>query len=126
KVERLQANSPYLSVREGTPAMIDLVNDQLDVMVLARVHPSDDHPSTAFTALNRVSVPIRISGSLNKPGYQVQWKDIRSRDVREAVRGGLLDLLSNQPRPAEQATDTPKPSNPVRSIGDALKGLLSP
>src|SRR3546814_9516553 len=81
--------------------------------------------------LKGVTVPVRISGPFSAPGYQVQWKDIGSRAVKQAVQQGLLDLLSDKvdaapPKPAAPQASPPPKSEPdasstVKSISNALK-----
>ena len=136
-VRKLNVVSPAVKVTHGKPASIDLVNQQLDVMVNLRVSGSAND-TRDLIELRGVTVPVRVSGSFSDPGYQVQWKDIAGVAVREAVKGGLLELLGNQldsavpglneaaepaPAPAPGPSGT-APKDPVRAIGDALKGLL--
>ncbi len=134
-VHKLDVVSPAVRVTHGKPASIDLVNQQLDVLVNLRVSGSaqDTHD---LMALRGVTVPLRVTGPFKKPAYQVQWKDIAGVAVREAVKSGLLELLGSQlesavpgtPLPEQQApAAAPAPSegkDPMRAIGDALKGLL--
>lgn len=136
-VRRLNLVSPAVRVSQGKPASIDLVNQQMDVMVNLRVSGSAND-LRGLTELRGVTVPVRVAGAFAKPSYQVQWKDIAGVAVREAVKGGLLELLGNQlesvvPGPAGAETpvepSVPVPAgaplkDPVKSIGDALKGLL--
>lgn len=135
-VQKLNLVSPAVRVTQGKPASIDLVNQQMDVMVNLRVSGG----ATATRDLREmrgVTVPLRITGPFNSPAYQVQWKEIAGAAVREAVKGGLLELLGSQldsalpdvPAPETPVApgpgpDTPAPKDPMRSIGDALKGLL--
>src|SRR3546814_12417260 len=79
-----------------------------------------------LSELKGVTVPIRVSGPFDKLGYQVQWKEIGSKAVKEAVKGGLIDLLSNQiakpteAAPAGAGQAAPKKSvDPVKKIGRA-------
>lgn len=134
RVSKLDLISPVVKVSHGKPASIDLVNRQIDIVVNLRVSGSAND-TRDLMALRGVTVPVRISGPFNKPSYQVQWKDIAGVAVREAVKSGLLELLGNQlesavpgtPAPEEAAPLAPGPAvikDPVRSIGDALKGLL--
>lgn len=128
-VKKLDIAAPMLRISQGKPASIDLVNNQLDLLVKVQVVSSAAGQSGRnLSDLRGVTVPVRISGGFDKPGYQVQWKDIDSKQVKQAVGDGLVDLLSNQAskKPQEGATPKPadKPADPVKSIGDALKGLL--
>lgn len=136
-VQKLNLVSPAVRATQGKPANIDLVNRQLDVMVNLRVSGS----ATAARDLREmrgVTVPLRVSGPFAQPSYQVQWNEIAGAAVREAVKSGLLELLGNQldsalpevappVSPSAQPAPGPAPAapkDPVRSLGEALKGLL--
>jgi len=94
--------------------------------------------SLDFSSLDGVTVPVRVSGAFNAPSYQVQWKDIQDRVVKDAIQEGLLDILpqgagasSNSflSIPSGKPGTTRSGANkqaPLKSIGDALKGLLKP
>lgn len=132
-VNKLDLVSPAVRVTQGKPASIDLVNRQMDVVVNLRVS-GNANDTRDLLNLRGVTVPLRITGQLDKPSYQVQWKDIAGTAVREAVKSGLLELLGNQLESAvpqapvpQEAAPAPAPEaakDPVRAIGDALKGLL--
>lgn len=116
----------------GSPASIDLVNRQMDCTVDVHVLHTLSPTVGNLTDFMGVTVPIRVSGPFDALDYRVQWKDIGSAAVRRALQGGLLDMLANKvgkgllppqdklPAPAVPSSD----SNPVKSIGNALKGLL--
>lgn len=116
----------------GSPASIDLVNRQMDCTVDVHVLHTLSPTVGNLTDFMGVTVPIRVSGPFDALDYRVQWKDIGSAAVRRALQGGLLDMLANKvgkgllpaqdklPAPAAAPSD----SNPVKSIGNALKGLL--
>ncbi len=132
-VKKLSLAAPLLRISQGTPASVDLVNDQLDMVMNVRVvNTKTGQNGKDLSELQGVAVPIRVSGPFDKLGYQVQWKEIGSKAVKEAVKGGLIDLLSNQAAkpaqggaPAGAGQAAPKKQvDPVKSIGDALKGLL--
>ncbi|HEY9280590.1 MAG TPA: AsmA family protein [Eoetvoesiella sp.] len=132
-VKKLNIEAPLLRISAGKPASIDLVNEQLDVVANVRVvNAIKGDAGNGLDALLGVTVPVRISGPFEAPGYRVQWKEISSRAVKQAVEGGLLDLISNKVGkeliPEATAKETPaipkKAVDPVKSIGDALKGLL--
>ena len=134
-VKSLSIQAPFLRITEGSPASIDLVNKSMDVEIKARVVGSAKGQD-GLEDLKGITVPVRISGPFSAPGYEVQWKDIGSRSIKQAVQHGLLDLLSvkpqaepapaSQPAAAEPAKPKPKSaaSSAVKSIGNALKGLL--
>jgi len=130
-VKKLSVATPMLRITQGTPASLDLVNDQFDMLVNVRVvKTSSGQSGKDLTDLQGVTVPVRISGPFATPSYQVQWKEINSKQIKEAVGEGLLDLMSNQvgKTPQKGAPAKPgsaaKPADPVKSIGEAIKGLL--
>ncbi|NYT64029.1 AsmA family protein [Alcaligenaceae bacterium] len=129
-IKKLNLLAPSLRISQGAPASVDIVNDQLDVNINVRVlSTSTGRANKELAELANVTVPVRISGPFDKLGYQVQWNEIGSKSVKEALQGGLLDMLSNKAglQPAEpEAGSAPakKPLDKVKSIGDALKGLL--
>jgi AsmA protein len=133
-VKDLSIVAPPLRITEGKLSSIDLVNKQLDVEIRARVAGAAKGQG-GLEDLEGVTVPLRISGPFDKPGYQVQWKDIGSSVVKQAVQHGLLDLLSKgvggtpaaaaaPAKPESQPAQKQEPSTTVKSIGKALKGLL--
>lgn len=136
-VRKLNLVSPAVRVSQGKPASIDLVNQQLDLVVNLRVGGGVTE-TRDLISLRGVTVPVRLSGALASPSYQVQWKDIAGVAVREAVKGGLLELLGSQlesavpgvsappePAPAPGPGAAPPPAkDPMKAIGEALKGLL--
>lgn len=135
-IRKLNLVSPAVKVSQGKPASIDLVNQQMDVVVNLRVSGSAND-TRDLAAMRGVTVPVRVTGAFDSPSYQVQWKDIGGVAVREAVKSGLLELLGNQlesavpDAPAPSTTEPAPgpgpgaaPKDPMRAIGDALKGFL--
>lgn len=132
-IKKLNIAAPMLRISEGTPASLDIVNEQLDLVVNVRVAAGKNDPAAgALAELKDTAIPLRISGPFSHLDYRVQWQDIASKTVKQAVQDGLVDLLSNKieaggneaqsPTPAEPAAK--KPIDAVKSIGEALKGLL--
>jgi AsmA protein len=135
-VRKARLVAPLLRITEDKPATVDLVNQQIDLMLnVSVVNSGSGQDGKELDVLRGVTVPIRVSGPLMQPGYQVQWKEIGGKAVKQAVQDGLLDLLSNKlGAPAGSAPAAPNsstkesapkaPVDPVKSLGDALKGLL--
>lgn len=110
-IRKLNLVSPAVRVTQGKPASIDLVNQQLDIVVNLRVGGSAAE-NRDLIALRGVTVPLRVAGAFDSPTYQVQWKDIGGIAVREAVKGGLLELLGNQLESAVPGVSAPPASSP--------------
>lgn len=130
-VQVLELESPVLKVSRGEPASVDLINQQFDIMLLVTGHTEEDANGLDFAVLDGVTVPVRVSGLFNAPSYQVQWQDISNSAVKDAIQGGLLDILSQLPGDGGGSFLFPSPGkpddtkrDPLKSIGDALKGLL--
>lgn len=129
-IQELKLVSPVLQVNQGEPASVDLINQQLDLVLLVRGQKGGGPQKLDFAALEGVAVPVRVSGPLRNPRYQVQWQGIGHRAVEDAIQGGLLDILSQLPEGGGTFLfpSTEKPGaekrDPLKSIGDALKGML--
>src|SRR5690606_14260869 len=68
-VKKLSVQSPLLRVTQGSPASIDLVNDQLDVLLNVRVvNTKTGQAGKELEDLQEVTVPHRVSGALNDLG----------------------------------------------------------
>src|SRR5690606_27203294 len=62
-IKSLKMASPLLRITQGTPATLDLVNDQLDVMINVNVvNTSTGQGGKPLADLKGVKVPVRISG----------------------------------------------------------------
>jgi len=129
--KRLDLVSPALRVSEGSPATLDLPRNRIDLLVNAKVVNAGRAQEQGLLAeLQGVNVPVLVSGPIEAPGYQIQWKDISGSLARQAVQKGLLNLLSKQLGGNEAgsaagapATGTRKP-DPIQDLGNKLKGLL--
>ncbi len=124
----LKASTPLLTINAGKPAGLDLVNRQADVALQVRLNTRlDAQERKSLQDLRNVVIPLRISGPWDDLSYQVQWKEIASPSIKNALQDGLLDLLSQQARPAQESSDVPAAVAPAaQTLGDALKGLLRP
>ncbi len=135
KVSKLSLVSDLVRVSEDKPALIDLPGRRLDLMLKAQV---TSRPPKALAGvigpLLGATVPVRISGPFEHLAYGVQWSSVRNQAIKDALKTGLMDLLPSgivppgapsggqaaPPPPAEPA----KAPDPVKRIGEALKGLL--
>src|SRR5690606_13037636 len=77
-IKTLKVASPLLRVTQGTPATLDLVNDQLDIMVNVNVVNTSTGPDGKSLAyLKGEQIPVRIYGLFCKHGNQAPWKTVR-------------------------------------------------
>src|SRR3546814_17024647 len=64
-VKKLNLVAPLLRVSQGTPASVDLVNDQNDLMLNVQVvNTKTGQDGKDISELQGVPVPIRVSGTL--------------------------------------------------------------
>ncbi|MBV6272379.1 AsmA family protein [Alcaligenaceae bacterium CGII-47] len=123
-----------LRVSEGKPAQVDLLAQRLDLQLNALVtnKPTKDMVPV-IGALRGVSIPVLISGPFKSLVYDVQWQSISNKSIKDAVKAGLTELLSDaliqnavpDVAPGAATPEAPQtPADPVKRIGDALKGLL--
>src|SRR5690606_22071705 len=103
-----RAVTPLLNVTAAKGSKLDLVTQQAEVTLQARLNPNslsaDERKS--LQDLRNVSIPIHISGPWAALSYQIQWKDIASDTIKKALQDGLLDLLSQQASQAKAETTT--------------------
>lgn len=113
----LRATTPILTVTAAKGATLDLVNQQADVTLQARLNHNNlaVEERKSFQDLRNVLIPIHISGPWTGLSYQIQWKDIASNSIKKALQDGLLDLLSQQASEAK-AESTPDVKSEVKQI----------
>lgn len=122
----LMVAAPLLRVTEGTPAIIDLVNETIDLVIHARVvNTSTGQDGKSLEALRDISIPIRFSGDLRQPSYDIRWSEVSS----EALKNRLRDEAERQINrllggDKDRAGSSANPAG--RILGDALKGLFRP
>ena len=101
-----------LRVTQGSPANIDFVKSELDVVVRARVvNPAAAPEGQELIDLKNVTIPVHVQGPFEKPTYTLLWKD--------AIGGILTRSLENKLR--EAVTGKGKGGE---AVDKALKGLL--
>jgi AsmA protein len=120
QIKKLDVNSPSLRIVQGSPAQVDFINNKLDLVANVRAVGG---AKSQLADLRGVTVPVRISGPFGALGYQVQWKDISGALAKKALQNGLLDLLSGKAGAAGETVPERK-ADTVKSLGNALKGLL--
>ncbi len=131
-VKKLALATNTLTVTQGSPATINLVGNTIDLVAKVRLVNPAGEDAKRLAGLKGVTVPVHILGPLDNPGYGILWKDMGGKLVRNAVQRGLLDLITDKAGgdTLELAPDIKgseadsKPADPVKSLGNALKGLL--
>ncbi|MFC0660441.1 AsmA family protein [Eoetvoesiella caeni] len=123
QIKKLDLNSPAVRVTQGSPASVNLINSTLDLAADVRIVNASKAGKEQFADLQGVTVPVHISGPFDALSYQVQWKAISGKLARQAIQNGLLNLISKPPASGEQNA-APTKSDAVKSLGNALKGLL--
>ena len=93
-----RATTPILTVTAAKGSTLDLVTQQADVTLQARLNHNNlaAEERKSFQDLRNVLIPIHISGPWTALSYQIQWKEIASTSIKKALQDGLLDLLSQQ------------------------------
>lgn len=124
--------SDLLRVSEGSPAQVDLPGEKLNLQLNAQITNKPPKDMTALIGVLRgVTVPVLITGPFNSLAYDVQWQSVTNKAIKDAVKAGMADLLSGKalienalPEVLPEASTPQIPADPVKRIGDALKGLL--
>lgn len=123
-----RAVTPLLNVTAAKGSKLDLVTQQAEVTLQARLNPNslsaDERKS--LQDLRNVSIPIHISGPWAALSYQIQWKDIASDTIKKALQDGLLDLLSQQASQAKAETTTEVKAEVKQAIQDELAAKVPP
>jgi AsmA protein len=131
-VSKLVLVSDLLRVTQGTPAQVDLSGKKLDLMLNAQVTSRPPKELAALIGILRgVTIPVLISGPFDSLGYDVRWQSVTNRAIQDAVKAGLTDLLLGDglidnalPDVLPDTSPAQTPADPVKRIGDAIKGLL--
>src|SRR5690606_12100585 len=106
--------APLLRVTEGKPATINLIEETLDVVVLARVvNTSTGQGGKALEELRDIAIPIHISGSFHDPTYDIRWAQVSSDALKRALRNEAERQIDRLLR-RDQNTD--ESSNPTGRI----------
>src|SRR3546814_8582105 len=83
-VKKLNLVAPLLRVSQGTPASVDLVNDQIDLMLNVKVvNTKTGQDGKDLSELKGVTVPIRVSGLLTSWDTRFNGKKSVTRQYRE-------------------------------------------
>lgn len=134
-LSKLALVSQLVHVSEGKPARVDLPARSLDVLLQVQVAA---HPpkvlATPLGSLLGATIPVRVSGPWADPKYDVLWSDVHNQTIQQALKSGLMQLLSGKdliqqalPVPVPEAETHPKPgskADTVERLGNAIKGLL--
>ena len=121
----LLGKSPFLRI--GGAGEIDIGRSTLNYTVKAAVTDTAQGQGGPELALLRgLEVPVRVSGPLSAPQYQVQWSAVAAVAAQQAVKNRLGDELKKRlgvaaPAPAASGA---APAKPADVLKDRLKGLL--
>lgn len=137
-LSKLVLVTDLLRVSEGKPARVNLPDERLDLQLNAQITnkpPKDMAP--VIGVLRGVTIPVLINGPFQALAYDVQWQSVTNKAIKDAVKAGLAELLTGRSLIEKavpdllpdvlnpQAPQAPQtPDDPVKRIGDALKGLL--
>lgn len=117
-----RATTPILTVTTAKGSTLDLVTQQADVTLQARLNHNNlaAEERKSFQDLRNVLIPIHISGPWAELSYQIQWKEIASTSIKKALQDGLLDLLSQQATEAKNSANADVKSEVKQIIKDEL------
>ncbi|SPU51547.1 AsmA family protein [Bordetella trematum] len=96
-IKRLDLSTPLLRVTQGSPAVVNLLDRSLDVVVQLRV-VSTAKQDRELADLRNVPVPLRITGSFEQPVYTVQWAQIATSLLKRGVESKIKDALGGAVR----------------------------
>lgn len=115
-VRKLNMASPLLRASQGSPAIVNVANETLDLVVNVRVvNTSTGQDGKDLDILKGVTIPVHMAGPFDKPVYSVLWNKAGSDAVRRALENRLKQ---------EVLREAGVPDEAVRDIGNALKGIL--
>ncbi|WP_158582762.1 AsmA family protein [Neopusillimonas maritima] len=131
-LRKLAIQAPLLRITQGKPATIDVGKQVIDLVVNVRVVDTlRGQGAEQLAQLRGVTVPLRVNGPFNALNYGVEWKGIGEaaikRVLEQGLESGLKSLLEGQTKPADGGAATapePAANDPVKNIGEALKGLI--
>lgn len=131
-----RATTPILTVTTAKGSRLDLVAQQADITLQARLNQNNlaAEERKSFQDLRNVLIPIHISGPWADLSYQIQWKEIASTSIKKALQDGLLDLLSQQATEAkpsvksevEQIIKSELGAKVPQTVGEAMKQWFKP
>lgn len=131
-----RATTPILTVTTAKGSRLDLVAQQADITLQARLNQNNlaVEERKSFQDLRNVLIPIHISGPWADLSYQIQWKEIASTSIKKALQDGLLDLLSQQATEAkpsvksevEQIIKSELGAKVPQTVGEAMKQWFKP
>lgn len=123
-IKTLQFDLPWLRVTQSKPAILDLVNEQLNMVLLLRLPASlNAEERKRWQSLRNVALPLQISGPLDALLYQVQWPEVKSTVIQKALSEGLLDLFEKQ-TPVELIQEGPQDNRTIGGLGQQLGEAL--
>ena len=125
----LQGKSPAL--RLAGEGRIDIGQELLDYLIKASVvATSRGQGGRDLTDLSGITVPVRVTGSFDKPSYSLDFSgvaaDLAKQQLEKGLRGQLEKRLGGAAQQPAPPSGAPQPGSPSGGGGlrDALKGLF--
>lgn len=92
----LQAPGLVIKTEPKTRAYVDFINHQLSLELQAQLQQKKlTTEQKALSSYATAPLYIRVNGPLSAPLYRWQWQRLTHPAIKEAIDGGLLDLLEH-------------------------------
>jgi AsmA protein len=93
-VQDLLLLSPALRLSQGSPALIDLVKGELNLVTKVRIRNIASEPGDKnWNFLKGLNIPVRVQGPFGKLNYTVQWKEIAAETLKLRLENRLKGVL---------------------------------
>ena len=122
-ISKLAVDAPLLRVTQGSPAMVNLANQTLDVIANVKVvNPPRGQGGPDLGRLKGITIPVRVHGPFAAMDYGVDVKALIAGSARQVIEQGLKDAI--QQKIAPDSGSSTKTADPVKDLGKSLKGLI--
>jgi len=120
-VRKLNLVAPLLHLSQGSPAIVNIANNTLDLVVNVRVvNAATGQAGKDFDVLKGITLPVHLVGPIEKPAYSLVWDKLGSQAVRRTLESRIKkSLLSGTEKKALQ-------DRGVHELGNMLRGVLRP
>ena len=131
-LRRLAIDADPLRITQGSPAVINLVKQEMDVVANVQVAKRSKDASLAdLGRLQGLTVPVRVHGPFKSLNYGVALNGMGQAVAKEVLEQGLKNLLEKNLKPAQPSNKSSSSSksgagetDPVKNLGETLKGLI--